>query len=183
MTFLVAVLTLPLGGLSILGYVLFAKTLFAAWGPLAFIPSFVLITIGGFSAYWYRKQKHVFQELVEYFQHNVRILEALAFAVEDSYLLQTFLLKQSEPDTFRVNQRAIKKAIATHMDKIIHGFLQDFIRNLAEFTEKHADSDKMDIRAFYQLLEDHPGEVEKCSEAALIRRLTVDRKTMLPVVA
>lgn len=181
-TFLVVVLTIPVGGITILGYTLFAQTLFVIWGPFALIPVLALMATGGFGAYWYRKHKHVFQELAGHFHNNLRILEALAFAIEDFYLLQAFELKQKEPDTFRVNQRQIKKEISKHMDELVNGFIQEFIQNLSVFTAEHVGSDKMDIAKFYQLLEEHPGEVEKCSEASLIQRLTVDCKTMLPVV-
>lgn len=164
---LIAILTIPMGGVTILGIAFFASTIMAAWGPFAILPIVVLLALGGLGAYWYRQFNHVFCDLQDNLSRVIDIMEAMSHAVEDVFFLQEFKTFQSDSRRFRVNQRKIHDEISACIDSFIVDLIAAFIKRLSALVQRDEGQEKMTPEAFFTFLKSHPGELRECFQQTL----------------
>lgn len=159
---LIVVLTIPIGGLSIFGFTLFAQTLIAAWGPFAIIPAAALIALGGLGAYWYRQHKHIFKELQSYLAQVMDHMEAMAYSVEDRFLLLGFRLFQKDSTSFHVNKAQVQKARDAIMSEFVAQYTAAFVERLSMVVQETQQAAQMRVEDFFAFLAEHPAEVQNC---------------------
>jgi hypothetical protein len=163
---LIVVLTIPVGGVTILGLSLFANTLFIAWGPFAIIPIAALIGLGGLGAYWYKQYKDVFLDLQGYLGQVMDYVEAMAYAVEDIFLLDGFRLFQESSSEFCVNKERIQQDRDDFMSEFVKRYVEKFVIRLSSTISEYGSDQSMKTEQFFALLADHPGEVQQCFQHA-----------------
>jgi hypothetical protein len=175
---LIVVLTVPVGGVTIFGYTLFAQTLIVAWGPFAIIPIVALAGLGGLGAYWYKKNEDVFLELQVYFRQVMDHMEAMAYAVEDIFLLHSFHLFQEDSSAFRINKTRIQQARDDFIFKFVERYVEEFVVRLSKMIQKYESDQRMSPEQFFMLLADHPGEVQQCFKHTF-SELVIEKRTDL----
>lgn len=159
---LIVILTLPVGGVAIMGYVIFSTTLIAAWGPAAIIPVLALLALGGVSAYLFKRYKDVFQELQAHLGQVLDYMESMAYAFEDNFFLREFKTHQQAPDEFKMHKKQMCDERTRHMSAFIDMYIRSFIDRLSELAKKWEGRENVTVDRFFALLADHPGEVREC---------------------
>ena len=160
---LIVVLTIPVGGISISGYAFFASTLFAAWGPAAIIPILAIVGLGGLVAYWYKQHNEVFKELQGCLEQVMdHQMVAIAYAIDDYYMLEAFDLFKNSSSEYRMHKKEIEEERDTFMTECVENYVENFIECLASKITDNEDERKMTPEQFFIFLEKNPGEIRQC---------------------
>lgn len=173
---LIVVLTIPVGGVAIFGFTFFASTLIAAWGPLAILPVVALVGLGGLGAYWYKQHKDVFVELQGYLGQILDYMEAMAYSVEDIFLMQGFRLFQRDPTAYRFDQERIQKTRDEFISDFVEKYVEAFVDRLSSMITEREIDENMNPEQFFEFLADNPGEVQQCFLLAL-SELMIEKRT------
>ena len=164
---LVAVLTIPVGGVAVLGFALFTKTLIVAWGPLAILPALAVLTTGGLAAYWYHQHADVFRKIHEVLGEAFQQIEALGGAIEDVFLLRGFDLLEKDSTEFHGWRRQAEKKRDELLELFIAKFVEAFVDQLVVVLSQAHQGTEMSADEFFQFLADHPREVRSSFKRAL----------------
>lgn len=176
--FLIALFTVHVGGVTILGFTLFSTTLFAYLGPLALLPISVLLLFGGFMAHLYKQHTDVFRELHKYLSPVIVKIEAVAYAVEDVFFLQRFEVFRHDSTEIRKHQKEMYSYRDKFMKDFIGAYTEAFNKELSRLVQEHEGKEQMTADCFFSILRNHPGELEKCFQQPFVSQVT---KLQLPV--
>lgn len=164
---LIAVMTIPVGGVVVLGSPFFATTLFVAWGSWAILPALAVITVGGAATYWYRKHRDVFLEIHDSLGEVMQQIEALAAALEDVFLLQGFHLYEKDAAEFRQWRRGLEEKRNVVVTDFVRRYVSAFVECLSSVIANVESGKKMGPEEFFVFLAEHPSEVRICFRQTL----------------
>lgn len=176
---LIAVLTIPVGGISILGFSLFANSLFVAWGPAAIIPAIAFIALGGLGAYWYKQHKEVFVELQVCLGYVLEQMEALAYAVEDVFMLHEYHLYQDNSSNYKLREKDIRKRRDAILAKFVEHYVEVFTRKLSSMMSDGEEDQQMSPEQFFAFITNNPEEIRQCFHHSLSELLIENRNDLL----
>lgn len=178
---LLVVLTIPVGGVTILGFTVFATTLFTAWGPLAIMPIAALAALGGLAAFWYRKHHDILLDLQGCLGQVMEYMEAIACSAEDIFLLRSFRLFQLDSTEFRLDRRRIEQMRDAVLADFVKDYVGAFVNRLSSMISKAESGQRMMPERFFELLAAHPGEVRGCFERTLYELVVEKRANLLKI--
>jgi hypothetical protein len=164
---LVGVVTVPIGGITLLGFPLFAKTALIAWGPIAILPALGVLSAGALAAYWYHQHADVFLQIHESLSEALQQIAALGAALDDVYLLRCFHLFERTPEEFHKQQRLAEQERNTVLEIFIGEFVRAFVDELVVSLSQVGLSTEMNSDELFQYLKDHPAEVRSCFKRVL----------------
>ena len=159
---LIAVITIPVGGVVVFGTAFFAKTLLVAWGPWAILPALAVVAVGGAAVYWYREHRDVFDQLHVGLGKAMDQVEALAVALEDVFLLRGFQLFEKDAAQFRAWRKVADKERDSLVADFIKSYVRVFVDRLSSLIVGVEGSKKMGPEEFFSFLSEHPREVQAC---------------------
>ena len=178
---LVAVLTIPVGGVAILGFALFTKTLIIAWGPFAILPALAVMASGGLAAYWYHQHADVFRKIHEVLGEAFQQIGALGGAIEDVFLLRGFDLLEEDSTKFHGWRRQAEKKRDELLELFITKFVGAFVDQLVAVLSQAHQGKEMSAEEFFQFLADHPHEVRTSFKRALYVLVIEHQEEFLPL--
>ena len=180
---LIVVMTLPVGGVTILGFTLFANTLISAWGPFAIMPIAAVAGLGVLGAYWYKRHKDVFLELQGCLGLVMDHMEAMAYAIEDVFLLDGFRLFQEDSSVFRINKVRIQQDRDAIMSEFVERYVEVFVSRLSSMISERESTARMNAEQLFTFIADHPGEVQQCFQHAFSDLVIKMRAALLQLEA
>ena len=169
---LIVVLTLPVGGVTVLGLTVLTTTLIASWGPLALLPAAAILALGGLGAYYYKKHSQVFRELQSFMQEIIGRMEVMVQAAEDVFLLHAYRCYQEDRESFVNHYASVKKIHDRFLDERIRDWVRDLVGRLGSLMEEQSGGNKMRPEDFFSFLSDHPAEVHAVFEETAMKRIT-----------
>ena len=90
-----------------------------------------LVALGGLGAYWYKQHKEVFVELQGCLGNVLEQMEALAYAVEDVFMLHEFHLYKKDSSRYKLREKDIRKRRDDILAEFVKRYVEVFTRKLS----------------------------------------------------